>query len=155
MRRLQFQQDLAQGSCGKPFPCQTSDKKEMGGEGTQAPSCESPLMLAKEPADRNRREVTTEFELCSLASPGPHLEELCFVSLSEFSLFIQHLPPLIGASPSCILIKQCWQRRIIITSSVGHVVANSSHESLASGLAGRGLSLILFRIIILEAMKHV
>lgn len=156
MRALQFQQDLAQGWCGKPFPCQTSDEKEAGGwwgghkfQVVNHPSC------WPKPADRNKREANTEAELCNLTLPSSHLEELCFVSFSEIYLFIQHLPSLIGASPSCILIKQCWQRRISITSNVWHLLANSSRELLASGLAGWGLLLILLRLKLLSAMKHV
>lgn len=140
---------------GSLSPARPVMKKRQGVRGTQVPSCESPLTVAKVSTDGNRREATTEAELCSLTFPSPHLEELCFVSLSEIRLFIQHLPSLIGASPSCILIKQCWQSRISFTSDVWHVLANSSRELLASGLTGRGLHLILFRIKLLTAMKHV
>lgn len=130
---------------GSLSPARPVMKKRQGVRGTQVPSRESPLVLAKESADGNRREATTEAELCSLTFRGPHLEELCFVSLSEICLLVQHLPSLIGASPSCILIKRCWQSRISITSDVWHMLPNSSHELLASGLADRGLRLILFR----------
>lgn len=64
MRQLKFQQDLAWGSCGKPFYCQASDEKERGGEGNTS----SKLLIIifdDQGVCRKGREVTTA------ASPTP------------------------------------------------------------------------------------
>lgn len=70
---------------GNLSPARPVMKKRQRVRGTQVPSCESPLILAKEPADRNKREAATEAELCNLTLPGPQLEELCLFPFLKFA----------------------------------------------------------------------
>lgn len=98
--QLQFQQGLARRSCGKHFPCQTSDEKERGWR-AGVPSPDSLFMVAKgglkSTENSSRREVAAEAELCELAFLFLIMKSCTFLLRCTFST--KHSPSSSRESP--------------------------------------------------------